>query len=79
MPDLAKIYVDYNDIKGGKQTAALMENASEAVSVGETVLSLDEEGNQCVATVVRLDGDVVILRMDWSTWEPSRETDGKNR
>lgn len=75
MPDLATIYVDYNDIDGGEQTTALMEDASEAVSAGETVLSLDEEGNHCVASVVRLDDDVVTLRLDWSTWAPSQETE----
>ncbi|MGI8945117.1 MAG: hypothetical protein ACR2GL_02610 [Thermoleophilaceae bacterium] len=75
MPDFATVYVDYNDIEGGEQTTALMEDASAAVSVGETVLSLDEEGNQCVASVVRLDDDVVTLRLDWSTWSPSQETE----
>ncbi len=37
---------------------------------GDLVLTVDEEENRCVATVVDVNGLWIGLRLDWDTWMP---------
>lgn len=68
--------IDMNSVRGD-QVGALLTHATDPAlaqmhrpEIGDFVLALDDEGNQCGAYVRQVAGQWVGLRLDWDMWMP---------
>jgi hypothetical protein len=62
------IHVDFNDLEDGGRIAALVEDSDRFPIVGQEALLTDDEGNACRATIEDVEGDLIHLALDWSSW-----------
>ncbi len=65
---LASVTVDFSNSDEAGLTFARLERASRPVMEGEQVVALDGEGHECHARVARIEGALVYLELDRSTW-----------
>jgi hypothetical protein len=72
--DLITFEVDFNDRNKDGRLLASMRFASGAVfpRPGERVWTYDDEGNGCEGTVYSVDGLIVTITLDRSTWARNR-------
>jgi Family of unknown function (DUF6941) len=67
---LPQIEVDFNnsDEDGLVFARTVRVRGLRTLSQGEEVLAVDGEGHECHARVVRIQGELVFLDLDWDTW-----------
>lgn len=63
--------VDFNDRDGNGRLKAsrTFASSSRKPDVGETVVAQDDEGNQCEGTVADVNGSLVYIDLDRTTWK----------
>jgi hypothetical protein len=76
-PEVKKrdLWVDFNDVGPDSRVRTLMEYAAKNVMItlGDTVVVGDSEGNRCEAQVVSIRGDVVELALNGNAFRrPNR-------
>src|SRR4051812_47494999 len=64
----ATITVDFSNSRDDGLIFARTARASRPLDVGEVVAATDGEEHICEARVVRIEGEVVHLDLDWDTW-----------
>jgi hypothetical protein len=68
--------IDMNSVRGNEVGTLLTHAIDPALAqmerpeVGDFVLALDDEGNQCGAYVRQVSGKWLGLRLDWDMWMP---------
>jgi hypothetical protein len=67
---LALLRVDFNELDDDGLLIALLPPESPAHDPGTELHLLDADGNYCRGTVSSIDGRLVSLVLDWSTWSP---------
>jgi hypothetical protein len=67
-----ELLVDFNEIQDDV-VAGLIEDASGPLNIGDQVLLHDDGEHECRGTVDRIEGGLVYLRIDWSSWASTRE------
>lgn len=66
---MKRLLVDFNSIQDGT-LRALQRHASSPLREGELVKMTDDEEHSAQGIVVRIDGDLAYVAIDWSTWGP---------
>ena len=68
--------IDMNSVRDD-EVGSLLSHADDPLraqmfrpSVGDSVVAVDEEGNQCIAVVAETAGDWLRLKLDWDLWMP---------
>lgn len=68
--------VDYNDRnRRGHLLASLRFATPPRAEVGEYVLTIDDEGNECWGTIVHVNGQSVHIDLDRATWNRALRVD----
>jgi hypothetical protein len=69
-------FIDLNTVTNGDRVSALLRHSPDQIAVqlftpvaGDSVTVRDDDLGRGVATVMGIDGDILDLRIDWSTWE----------
>ena len=67
---MPSINVDFNSIDANGLVRGSTDDVDSMLFTGERVLAYDDDGNDCEATVVAVDQDrgIVRLQLDLSTW-----------
>ncbi|MGH2771910.1 MAG: hypothetical protein ACRDIU_02050 [Actinomycetota bacterium] len=70
---MRRLWADFNEIEGDEIWTSIAKADQGAVSPkkGEGVELWDYEGNTCHARVLKVEGSVVTLTLDRSTWQPA--------
>jgi hypothetical protein len=71
LQDTLTIDVDFNDVdlQGRLMATRRFASSLRKPDVGEWAFLVDDEGNRCWGRVERVDGLIVYLALDRSTWE----------
>jgi len=67
------LWVDFNNLKDDERLPTTLRYATgpRKPGVGDWVHIMDSDGDSCLAQVLRVEGMLVEVRPDWSTWKAS--------
>lgn len=65
---MTRVVVDFNDIRDGLIGALRQYVSGPPAQVGDRVVASDEEAHEVEASVERVEGEAIDLRIDWDTW-----------
>jgi len=67
---LGLLQVDFNELDDDGYLIALLPPQSPTPDLGTRYHLLDTDGNYCRGTISSVEGRLVSLILDWSTWRP---------
>jgi hypothetical protein len=70
------LWVDFNAVEGDTIWTSVRQTkgvSQDELMEGYRVGLRDHEGNSCWGTITGIEGPIVYLELDWSTWRPADE------